>query len=363
MAAALKAAGGGVVREQPRLRKSLVVVQVALSFLMIVAAALFVRSLDNLLQVHPGFSTERVTSFTVDLERSGYKDERSRVFGQELLDRVRALPGVDAAGFATFGILEGGGWGMGFTVEGFTPKPGEGAGSMVNAVSPGYLEALRAPIVRGRAFTTQDARIPPEGDDGWPYRHAIVNETFVKRYFAGRDPIGRHVGFGSDPGTPMPMTIVGVMADSKYQGIREETRPQLLLPAFETRGLNNLTLYVRSRLPTAALVASARGRGAGDGRGHAGVQRRDDGRARGALAAQRAPRRRPVGGVRDAGDAARRHRPLRRDGLHGDAAVARDRHPHGARRPRRARRRPRGARGRPARGRAGWRWRRPRRGG
>jgi len=258
VAASLKAAGGGVVREQPRLRKSLVVVQVALSFLMIVAAGLFVRSLDNLLQVHPGFATERVTSFTVDLERSGYKDERSRVFGQELLDRMRALPGVESAGFATFGILEGGGWGMRFTVEGFTPKPGDGAGAMVNAVSPGYLESLRVPIVRGRAFTTQDSRIPLENED-WPYRHAIVNETFVKRYFAGRDPIGRHVGFGSDPGTAMPMTIVGVMADSKYTGIREDTRAQVLLPAFETRGLNDLTLYVRSRLPTAALVASARG--------------------------------------------------------------------------------------------------------
>jgi predicted permease len=259
VAAALKAAGGGVVREQPRLRKSLVVVQVGLSFLMIVAAALFVRSLDNLLQVHPGFSTERVTSFTVDLERSGYTDERSRVFGQELLDRLQALPGVEAAGFATFGILEGGGWGMGFTVEGFAPKPGEAAGSLVNAVSPGYLEAMRAPIVRGRAFTMQDSRMPATGEDGWPYRTAIVNETFVRRYFDGRDPIGRHVGFGGDPGTPTPITIVGVVADAKYQAIREDTIPQILLPAFENRGLNNVTVYVRSRLPTAALVANARG--------------------------------------------------------------------------------------------------------
>ena len=88
MSAALKAAGGGVVREQPRLRKSLVVVQVALSFLMLATAGLFVRSLDNLLRVHPGFATAQVTSFTVDLERSGYEDARSQQFARALLERL-----------------------------------------------------------------------------------------------------------------------------------------------------------------------------------------------------------------------------------------------------------------------------------
>jgi predicted permease len=259
VAPALKAAGGGVVREQPRLRKTLVVAQVGLSFLMIVTAALFVRSLDNLLEIHPGFSTARVTSFTVDLERSGYKDERSRVFVQELLERVGALPGVEAAGFASMGILEGGGWGMGFTVEGFSPPPGDSAGSMVNAVSPGYLEALQARIVRGRGFTAQDARVPPQDEDGWPYRTAVVNEKFVKLYFDKRDPIGRHVGIGGDPGTATPITIVGVVADAKYRAIREEVTPQILLPAFENKGLNNVTVYLRSRQPTASVVANVRG--------------------------------------------------------------------------------------------------------
>jgi len=259
VAAALKAAGGGVVREQPRLRKSLVVVQVALSFLMILTAALFVRSLDNLLRIHPGFQPARVTSFTVDLEKSGYGEDRSRIFGQELLQRLRAMPGVDAAGFAAFGVLEGGAWGMDFTVEGFKPKPGDSASSLVNAVSTGYLETLRAPIVRGRAFTEQDARIPPEGEDGFPYRNAIVNETFVKRYLGGRDPIGQHVGFGGDPGTPMPITIVGVVGDTRYMAIRETIRPQIFVPAFENRGLNNFTVYLRSHLPSATVVTSARG--------------------------------------------------------------------------------------------------------
>ena len=258
VSAALKAAGGGVVREQPRLRKSLVVVQVALSFLMLATAGLFVRSLDNLLRVHPGFATAQVTSFTVDLERSGYEDARSQQFARALLERLQALPGVDAAGLALFGILEGGGWGMRFTVEGFSPKPGEGAGSMVNGVSPGYFEALRAPLVLGRAFGPQDVRTPPKDEDGWPYRTAIVNETFVKRYFAGRDPIGRHVGFGTDPGTPMPMRIVGVVADAKYMAIREETRAQIFVPAFENRSVAGPTFYLRSALPPATIVRAVR---------------------------------------------------------------------------------------------------------
>jgi predicted permease len=257
VAPVLKAAGGGVVREQPRLRKSLVVVQVALSFLMIAAAGLFVRSLDNLQQVQTGYATARVTSFSIDLDRSGYDEPRSAQFAREAIERVGALPGVDAVGFATFGILEGGGWGMPFTIEGYLPKPGARTGSMVNAISPGYLETLQVRVTRGRAFGPQDARMPAEGDE-WPYRTGIVNETFVDRYFAGRDPIGRYVGIGDDPGTPTPIRIVGVAAVNKYQSVREEPRPQIFVPAFEARGVGSLTFYVRSRLPVPTVLASAR---------------------------------------------------------------------------------------------------------
>ena len=258
VAATLKAAGGGVVREQPRLRKSLVVAQVALSFLMVAAAGLFVRSLDNLQQVHPGYATARVASFTVDLERSGYSDGRSIQFGRDALARLAAIPGVDAVGFATFGILEGGGWGMPFTVEGFQPKPGDRVGSMVNAISPGYFETLQAKLLRGRAFGERDARLPAKDEQGWPYRTAIINATFAKRYFPGRDPIGRHVGIGDDPGTATPLEIVGVVEDGKYVAIRENATPQIFLPAFENGTLGSFTVYLRSRLPVPAALGAAR---------------------------------------------------------------------------------------------------------
>ena len=249
---------------------------------------------------------------------------------------------------------------MGFTVEGFSPKPGESASSLVNAVSPGYLEALQARIVRGRAFTVQDARMPPEGEE-WPYRTGIVNETFVKRYFGDRDPIGRHVGIGDDPGTAMPIAIVGVVADSKYQAIREERESAdppagVREPRPEQR--HRLPPQPRSRRhrswPTCAASSGARS-------GPAGVQRGDARRTRRPLAPQRAAGGGPVGRVRDARDASRRRRALRRDGLHRHAALARDRHPDGARRARLARRPACRARGGPARRRgpgargAGWR--------
>ena len=350
VAATLKAAGGGVVREQPRLRKSLVVVQVALSFLMVAAAGLFVRSLDNLQQLHPGYATARVASFTVNLERSGYSDGRGIQFGRDALARLAAIPGVDAVGFATFGILEGGGWGMPFTVEGFQPKSGDRVGSMVNAISPGYFETLQAKLLRGRAFGERDARRPAKDEQGWPYRTAIINATFAKRYFPGRDPIGRHVGIGDNPGTATPIEIVGVVEDGKYLAIRENATPQIFLPAFENGSLGSLTVLPAQ--PAAGAGGARRG-----ARRHraarsraAGVQRRHPRRAGGAVAAQRAARGRVVGRLRRAGDAARRRRPLRRHQLHGDAPVARDRDPDGARRPGPARRGAGRPRSRPAGG-------------
>jgi predicted permease len=206
----------------------------------------------------PGFAAERVVTFSVDLERSGYGSEKSRQFARDLLARAQSTRGVMAAGFSTIGLLEGSYWGMEFTVEGFEPKPGEGAGSLMNAVSPGFFTALRVPIVMGRDFTERDQRIQPADEKQQPWRTAIINEAFAREYFAGRNPIGRHVGVGDDLGTPMPIEVIGVAKDTRYGAVREEARPQLFVPAFEARGINNLTLYVRSDAPATAMLGSLR---------------------------------------------------------------------------------------------------------
>jgi predicted permease len=114
------------------------------------------------------------------------------------------------------------------------------------------------PVLAGREFDRHDGLMPPPTKDGWPYRTAVVNETFAHRYFAGKSPIGRHIGIGEDPGTAMPIEIVGLVKDVKYTGIREEPRPQVFFPYSQAGDLENVTTYVRVEGPTAPVMASVR---------------------------------------------------------------------------------------------------------
>ena len=246
-----------MVAEQPRLRKTLVVAQVALSFLLLIGAGLFLRSLQNLMAVDPGFRTERVLTFRVNPSLAGYNAEQSRTFSQSLLDAVSLRPDVSSAAYSFIPLLGRGVWGMGFTVDGYQPPAGESADSMVNAVSPGYFSAMGIPLLKGREFDTRDDRVLPP-PDGWPYRVAVVNETFVRRYFKGANPLGRHIGFGTDPGTPMPIEIVGVARDSRYSGIREDPRPQVFVPYRQANGMENITMYVRTAQDPDGVMQSIR---------------------------------------------------------------------------------------------------------
>ena len=246
-------AGGG----QPRLRQALVITQVALSFTLLVGAGLFLRSLHNLLRVDPGFRTDRVLTFTFDLGRGGYDAERARAFARTLRSRVAAHPDVSSVAYAFIPLLGGGGWGMGLTVEGYLPPPGKSAGSALNAVGPGFFKTMGIPLVAGREFDDRDdAVVPPP--EGWPYRQAVVNETFAKRYFSGANPIGRRIGIGEDPGTPMPIEIVGLAKDTRYSAVREEQLPQVFFPYLQST-MENVTVYVRTRRDPEALMPLIRG--------------------------------------------------------------------------------------------------------
>ena len=248
--------GGG----HARLRKALVASQVSVSLLLLIGAGLFLRTLNNLLTVDVGIEPLRLVSFSIDPALNGYKSDRTKHFSQTLLDRLNTAPGISAAGFASMRLLEGSQWNSSFTIAGYQAAPDENTGVWCNAVSPGYFRAMGIRVLKGRDFDRRDVYSPgPAGpNDPPPFRVAIVNEKFVKKYFGTADPIGRRVGFGDNPNTPTPIEIVGVVADAKYTDVRDDIQRQIFLPYFESRDPTGFTVYARTTLDSNSAFAIAR---------------------------------------------------------------------------------------------------------
>ena len=263
VAGALKDQAGAVVGGggNHRLRKGLVVVQVTLSLLLLVGAGLFVRSLANLRNLGPGFSPERLVAFQIDPSLSGYTPERLRIFYPQLSDALSSIPGARSVGLASMRILEDNEWDSGMSVEGFTPaKPDEHAEPYMNAVGPNYFATLGVPIVAGRDFTINDRHIVKHGPEEWNWAPTtvMINEKFAKKYFAGRNPIGLHLGFGTDPGTPTDMEVIGVVKDFKYTNLRDEIPEQAYIPYLGDRFLGGMTIYVRTTGDANQLMSTVR---------------------------------------------------------------------------------------------------------
>ena len=243
------------------LRKSLVVVQVALSLLLLIGAGLFLRSLGNLSKLGPGFNAERLIGFNIDPSLSGYAAERTKLFYRQLTDSLSSIPGVQSVGVASMRILENDEWDSSLTVEGYNPdKPDDRAEPYMNQIGPNYFATLGVPIVVGRDFTMADNREVKHGTDEDDFVPTVImiNETFAKKFFAGRNPIGMHVGFGSDPGTKTDMEVIGVVRDMKYTNLRDEIPPQAYIPYMPARSLGGVTVYVRTAADPTVLMNSIR---------------------------------------------------------------------------------------------------------
>jgi len=249
--------GGG----QHRLRKGLVVAQVTLSLLLLVGAGLFVRSLANLRNLGPGFSSERLVGFQIDPSLNGYTPERLKVFYPQLADALASVPGVRSVGLASMRILEDNEWDSSMTVEGYTPpKPEENPEPFMNSISPNYFATLGVPIVAGRDFTINDNHIIKHGPEIWNWvpTTIMINEKFAKKFFPGRNPIGLHVGFGTDPGTPTDMEVVGVVKDFKYTNLRDEIPEQAFIPYLGSYYLGEMTVYLRTAADPNQLMSAVR---------------------------------------------------------------------------------------------------------
>lgn len=236
------------------LRQALVVTQVALSLLVLVSAGLCVRSLQKLQAVDPAFEPSQLALMSLDLELNDYPPPRAKEFYERLVERVRALPGVEAASLSANTPLSGRSWGMSVErIEGFDRAENEPPpwGEM-NIVSAGYFRTLGVPLLRGREFTAADTTGAPPV--------VMVNDAFVKRYFGGGDPVGKHVyqhvPDGGQPGG-LPTEIIGVVQTTKSGQLTDEPRPAMFFPVTQKTELA-LTLAVRTGVDPAATITQLR---------------------------------------------------------------------------------------------------------
>jgi len=239
--------GGGSVK----LRKTLVTAQVAFSFLLLVGSGLFVRTLANLKQTNVGFQAiDNLVTFQVDPALSGYSMPRLQAFYRQLLDKVRATPGVKSAGYAVVPVLSGDEWDSTLSVEGHKNLDNEDNQAFMNAVSGDYFKTMGVPLLAGREF---DAR-----DSGTKLAVAIVNRKFATHFFGDKSPLGRHVGFGDGPKSKLDIEIVGVTEDSLYEGPREGVHRQVFVPFAQSDFPAGVGFYVRTSMDSKSLFTALR---------------------------------------------------------------------------------------------------------
>jgi predicted permease len=181
---------------------------------------------------------------------NGYDGPRALAFFRELNRKLAAVPGVQSASPAMIGILEGNMWDSTVNVEGYASKPGENMNPQFNGIGPAYFATLGVPLVEGRDFTDRDTHTIHNPNLPFPVPNVvIVNEKLAKRYFGAHSAVGRHIGFGNEPGAVADVEIIGVVKDFRYQSIRGEIPRQLFIPYLGLPFARDMTVYVRTALP------------------------------------------------------------------------------------------------------------------
>lgn len=222
-----------------RIRRALVIAQIAIAMVLLVGGALLMHTLVRLQRVDPGFTPDRVVTFHVDLPDE-YPVARERTFHQELIERLRAMPGVRAASAAYAVPLTGREFSTRTEIEGQQVPSGGYDQSHFNIIQPDLFQTLGVPLIAGRDFTVHD------GLDSPPV--AIVNETFARRFFAGVDPLGRQIrpGIGNGYAEAPLREIVAVVRDVRASSLRAEAEPEVYVPAAQCPSIGSTTIVVRT---------------------------------------------------------------------------------------------------------------------
>jgi putative ABC transport system permease protein len=248
--------GGSSSARHHRLRAVLVVAEIALALMLLVSAGLLLRSFARLQQVDPGFDPHAMLVVDLPLSPVTYaRDEARAAAVERILDRVRALPGVREAGVATALPMSGGNATIHFNIAGRPPRgPEDFIMAAYRAVSPRYFETMGMPLRRGRLFEPRDrAGAPPV---------VLVNESMVRTFFDGRNPIGQRLQIGATPEGDVPyMEVVGVVGDVK-QSFETGAKAEMYVPygqppdAVLAGMYRGISLVARTELPPATLMAS-----------------------------------------------------------------------------------------------------------
>ena len=228
------------------LRNSLVVVQIALSLVLLITAGLIVRSLQYVRSIGPGFDPDHALTMSVDVGLQGYDQDHGQEFYRQLTDRVKSLPGVQSTSVISYLPLSLDFSGTGVAMEGEPAKPASETPSAMYASSlPGYFSAMRIPILQGRDFTEQDKKDSTQV--------AIVNETFTRRFWPGQNAVGKRFLVGGATGKPVE--IVGVVKNGKYFSLGEDPAMFIYLPMTQQYS-TSVSLIVRSEGdPRGSIVA------------------------------------------------------------------------------------------------------------
>jgi len=233
-----------------RLRGALVIAQMSLAIVLLVGAGLLVRSLQRLIAVDPGFDPANISAVTITLPDATYPDSLRRVaFYERLLERVRTMPGVQSAGIISWLPMTPGNAVTSLTVVGRPePAPGQKPTAAIRIVDPGYFDAMRIPLKRGRSLAPSDrlGSVPV----------AVISEAMVRKLWPGEDPIGQHVKVEWWHEN-VSVEIVGVVGDSRHDGLDAEIQPTLFYP-FAQESQGGMSLVLRSTLPPATLTRMVR---------------------------------------------------------------------------------------------------------
>ncbi|HEU0076045.1 MAG TPA: ABC transporter permease, partial [Longimicrobiaceae bacterium] len=247
--AAMQATGRSVVEGRSRFSagRALVVGQIALSLVLVLGAGLMLGTFRRLATLDPGFRRDGVLLASLDLRNAGVAPERLPAVKREILERVRATPGVRSASASALTPVSGSAWNGRVVVDGYAPAGRDDELVFFNAVSDSFFATLGTPLLAGRDFD--------RGDVAGSEPVAVINQAMARKFFGGASPLGRRMGIEGPPGPRQTLRVVGVVGNTKYRSLREETEPQVYLPlAQDAGGGPSLNLELRAHGPPAALV-------------------------------------------------------------------------------------------------------------